>query len=209
MPLDNPAAADASLRDRLRSDTAELHHALDAALGAFDLHAPEGLAGFLRANERGFAALGASTLLEPEDPAHDTAYEDATDAAFDGRALAADLAGRLRADLAGLGAATRPAAAPLSALCPVAVDYVVLGSRLGSTVLARHWRAATDPRVRGAAAYFSAPARVTEWQAFCKRTCDMRPDGADADRILDDTCRILRLFLDGALPRHPSQSSDF
>ena len=79
---------------------------------------------------------------------------------------------------------------------PLAIDYVVLGSRLGSSVLKRHWAQAEDPRVRDASCYFSAPAQVRRWQAFCRQTREMSPKNAAADRAVDDTRRIFALFND-------------
>ena len=181
MTIDIVSAPPSSLRDRMRLDTADLHAALDARLGAFDLRDPADLAGFLRINERGFAAIAGAG---PDG------------AVCMGRSIAADLARRIRSDLDRLGTSPLPAVAAPEDPDPLAIDYVVLGSRLGSSVLKRHWAQAEDPRVREASCYFSAPAQVRRWQAFCRQTREMSPKNAAADRAVDDTRRIFALFND-------------
>lgn len=164
----------------MRRDSGDLHHALDTRLSLCDLTTPDGLARFLKATEHGLAPLAATQA--PSAP------------------LAADLVARLHADLATLGHDPLPPATPLRAdLSPWAVDYVVLGSRLGTSVLARQWQAATDAGVRAADRYFSAPPQPRAWRDFCGQTGNMSPIGETADRAMDDILDIFQLFYAGTV----------
>lgn len=175
MTLDDTPTASDSLRDRMRRDSAGLHHALDDRLGGLSLCHADGLTDFLRINERGFSALAACT--------------------GQGADIAADLAERLRRDLAILNATPLPPAPAFpGGISALAIDYVVLGSRLGTSFLKRIWAGAADPLVRRANNYFEAPAQADAWRDFCKQTCNMPPQGDTADCVVDDIIRIFRLF---------------
>ena len=170
-------AAAISLRDRLRADTRGPHEALDLRMSEFDLTSAEGLAGFLRVQH---AAL---TALAPR----------ATRAESAGAIV--DLATRAARDLTVLGG-TPPARAEIALppLDPLAVDYIVAGSRLGGQVLRRRWQQSTDPVVRAADAYFSAPEHLDLWRGFVTRAGAMDGQGARAETVIDDALAIFALY---------------
>lgn len=175
LTLDDTPAPTVSLRERIRQDSAALHHTLDKSLGSLCLLDPVGLTAFLKINERGLSALAGYSGT--------------------GGRIAADLVDRLRRDLAILGTDPLPPAPPLPAdLSPLAVDYVVLGSRLGTSVLRRDWVRATHPLVQRACNYFTAPAQVDAWRAFCGQTGNMPSSGQAADCVSGDILQIFRLF---------------
>lgn len=179
MTLDDTPAPTVSLRERIRQDSADLHHALDTSMGSLCLRDPADLATFLKINERALSALAGHPGI--------------------GGRIAAGLVIRLRRDLDILGAELLPPAPPLPAdLSPLAVDYVVLGSRLGTSVLRRDWARATDPLVQQACTYFSAPAQVDAWREFCGQTGNMPSTGNDADCVSGDILQIFRLFCSSA-----------
>ncbi|WP_220747897.1 MULTISPECIES: hypothetical protein [Jannaschia] len=111
------------------------------------------------------------------------------------RPVIADLLDRASEDLRSLGVQPGRSPQPLSVRPhPVAIDYIVLGSRLGTKVLKRRWLAATDAQVRGAGTYFAAPDAATQWRAFCERTAGMAAHDPDADQIVNDANAIFRHY---------------
>ena len=176
---DDMNAAPASLRDRLRQDTAEAHKSLDAMLDTYDLRRADGLGRFLQVNERGFAALAGTQAASAR--------------------VAADLSRRMRTDLAVLGRLPLPRAAPLrDSLSALAIDYVVYGSRLGARIQQRQWASATDPLVRRATQTFGTEPEIDAWKRFCDQAGGMPATGATADRAIDDSRLIFGLFIEGA-----------
>ncbi len=178
-PFPFPSSAP-SLRDRLRRDSRAEHARVDAAVGALDLGQAGDLGRFLAAHHAAFRAIA---------PA----------ARGTSRGLVADLAARLEADLTVLGRAALPAA-PQMACDPVAVDYVVLGSRLGTAVLRRRWAAAAGGRAAGAGRYLTAPGQGAAWRTFCAAQASRPGTGPAAERIVGDVRRLFDLF-DRALAR--------
>ncbi|EAR50436.1 hypothetical protein OG2516_08863 [Oceanicola granulosus HTCC2516] len=169
------------MRARLREGTQARHRKLDDALSAYDIRTPGGLAAFLSVHEAAFSRIGPG-------------------AGVSGRVLP-DLLQRLRADLVVLGAAhcaaCDPAAAtPARRRHPVAVDYVTLGSRLGSKVLRRRWATSPDPLVQRASAYFTAPGYLDEWRRFCDAAETAPADDADAELAVADANGIFDVFLE-------------
>lgn len=134
-----------SARTALRSATAAKHDAVDKAFSRFDLRDARSYGHFLIAHARALpgveSALGACTGLPPFVPR----------------------AGLLRADLAALGLsmpAMLPFASPGSEAAGFGALYVIEGSRLGGTVLAKRVPASL-PR-----AYLSAAHLPGGWRAF-------------------------------------------
>ena len=103
------------------------------------------------------------------------------------RALAADLA-TLDADKGNV-AAYLP-----DGVDPLAIAYVIGGSRLGSQVLKRRWSQSDCPKVKGANAYFSMPNEALYWQSVCKDLAKLAPGDPRTDRIVGDTKTIFEMF---------------
>ncbi len=167
-----------TLRWRLRADLKEDHDRLDRAVTNFDLRTSGGLAAFLRLQE---AAL---TRLCPLAPAAGVA------------AAMWDLRDRARSDLASLGVTrlegTLP---PMGVPHPLSVDYVIAGSRLGSRILRARWEEASDPSVKAARAYMTAPDYVGLWREFCEASEQLPATGEYADRVTEGAAAIFRLYL--------------
>ena len=79
-------------------------------------------------------------------------------------------------------------------LAPLAVDYVVAGSRLGLKVLKTRWAGSADPLVRAAGAYFTQPFAASLWPKVCRALSKIPVDSARAGAITRDTRRIFNLF---------------
>ena len=79
-------------------------------------------------------------------------------------------------------------------LDPLAVDYVVAGSRLGLKVLKTRWAGSADPLVRAAGAYFRQPFAASLWPKVCRALSKVPVDSAQAGAITRDTRRIFNLF---------------
>ena len=103
----------------------------------------------------------------------------------------------LRRDLATLGQRrleTRAGHGEADGLAPLAVDYVVAGSRLGLKVLKARWTGSADPLVRAAGAYFTQPFAASPWPKVCRALSKVPVDSARAGAITRDTRRIFNLF---------------
>ena len=171
--------SDVNLRTRLRVGTRKEHEALDAKLAGLDLKSPDGLSRFLQVQA---AALPRIRISDGVARSAD---------------LADDLLAGLRLDLAVLGVPELPEG-PAVEVHALAMDYVVLGSRLGTAVLRKTWAVADNPLVQRASRYFEAPARPDLWRTFCVETGQMEANGAQADRMVDDVRALFRLYDDCA-----------
>lgn len=166
-----------TLRKRLRDSTRGAHEALDAQVSAFDLSTRSGLRCFLAMQVQALSALASVA---------------------DGAACAPIirvLRNGARDDLATLsGRVPAPAPAPRHKPHPLALDYVISGSRLGTVVLKRRWQASTDPAVRAATAYFGAPDGIEHWRAFCASTEAIDAAGAVSDSIVADAAGLFDFY---------------
>ena len=160
-----------TLRERLRSGTRAAHDGADAVFGRFDLTRPDGLRPFLAAHRDAFGRLREATPdTDGDDLAEmlDIALED------------------IGRDLDALGAPPRPA--PVQPAPedddPLARRYIWLGSRLGTRMLARRWREASDLEVRQAGRYLSAVPASGPWRTLCSTLEDMSARGTRAERVL-------------------------
>lgn len=159
-----------NLRARLRGDTRQCHAALDDQVSRLDRQGAEGYARFLLLQWRLFAAL--------EPVSRDAACAP----------VIRDLKQRAGEDLERLG---RTAPVPVLPLVPhpLAVDYLVSGSRLGAQVLRKRWLDRGLPEVARAHAYLSAPSCIGHWRSFIARAEEMPAAGVAADLIVKDcTC---------------------
>lgn len=78
---------------------------------------------------------------------------------------------------------------------PLAIDYLVAGSRLGSKVLSRRWAQSQDPLVQNAKTYFSQPSDPTLWPATCRALSDIPVAHARAAYIVKDARTLFQLFI--------------
>ena len=103
----------------------------------------------------------------------------------------------LQRDLATLGQRrleTQAGHGEADGLDPLAVDYVVAGSRLGLKVLQARWAGSADPLVLAAGAYFTQPFAASPWPKVCRALSKVPVDSARAGAITRDTRRIFDLF---------------
>lgn len=171
----DPSSEATDLRTQLRAATRGSHAILDGLVSAFDIADRRGLAGFLGMQWSVLsclhpAAAGAATAPVIEDLLHRAAH-----------------------DLAHLRHPLPPRAATPLRPHPLAIDYVVAGSRLGAAVLRERWRASGDPAVQRAGAYFSAPAYLEHWRAFCATAEGVR--AAEATGIVQDAVALFELHI--------------
>ncbi len=112
------------------------------------------------------------------------------------------MASRLASDLKVLGADAKPEVPDLTpAPHPLACLYLAAGSRMGTAVLRRKWESTTDPCVRRADQYFSAPLVNGEWQSVCSALSEHSANGPEADAVIAGTKQLFDLFARLA-PRH-------
>ncbi|UWR23314.1 hypothetical protein [Sulfitobacter sp. S190] len=165
-------AAKEGFRWTLRRDTQADHDAVDQLISAWDLQSQHGLAQFFRLHLICFKAM-ATTSGDPRLPVMIDA-------------LSADLA--VLRDAQDLEQMACPKAHPL------AVDYILAGSRLGTQMLRKSWIAATDAQVRQAEQYFSIPPAPAEWQQTCAALDEIAPNSDEARVITHDSRALFGLF---------------
>jgi len=181
-----------SLRDRLRGETAPWHERVDRAYSTLDLRRAADFETFLGAQMAVLRAIQCRPGCRAEDA----------------EPLRADMIAALTADLRDLGRGPVPSGATHQ-FDATAVLYILLGSRMGTQVLRRRWLEATDPAVASAGRYLGLATPASTWRAFCAELMQAPGQGAEADRIVGDACRLFDLHL-GVLPTlaraHPGES---
>ena len=85
-------------------------------------------------------------------------------------------------------------AQPKYAYDTLAVDHIVLGSRLGTYVLRGIWVMSLDRQVRQARADFAQPQFKDEWRAHCMSLSSMDASDAAGQKMIDDARRLFVLF---------------
>lgn len=166
-----------TFRHRLRRDTSSAHATLDTLLSKLDLTTAEGLAPFLVIQNRALRSLAPLS----------------TSAATS--AVIRDLIDRTGADLDQLGTPGGMAPpAPSQMVDPMALDYLVAGSRLGTAVLAKRWAQATDPKVQRASAYFAGQSHLELWQSLCHQLSSMPADHCQAEKIINDSNLLFEFY---------------
>lgn len=165
-----------TLRLRLQTETRASHEDLDRTVSRFDLRTRDGFELFLQMQSVALRAIAPhaaqSTIAECID----------------------DLLARAETDLRAIGAWAHRDAMEVGSLHPLAIDYVIAGSRLGTKVLRTRWLDADDPDVRQADAYFSVPSYIELWKSFCETANAMPSAGDVADQIVCDADRIFKLY---------------
>ena len=165
-----------NLRARLRTDTRTSHEELDREVSSFDLTRPDGFACFLRMQATALNTLRGNIMSQAS------------------AEMVCDLLERAEADLRQLGYPVDERQMKLDVVHPMAIDYVIAGSRLGTQILKKRWFSATDAKVRSAASYFCAPSYIEAWAAFRANAEKMPSTGPLADQIIRDTDRIFQIY---------------
>ena len=166
-----------NLRARLRGDTRHCHAALDEQVTRLDQAGADGYARFLLLQWRLFAAL------EPVSQSAACAP------------VIRGLKQRAGMDLERLGRAADAPELPLVPH-PLAVDYLVSGSRLGTQVLRKRWLERGLPEVIYACEYLSAPSYTEYWRGFTARAEALPAEGAAADRVVEDATGLFGFCLE-------------
>ena len=78
---------------------------------------------------------------------------------------------------------------------PLAIDYLVAGSRMGSKVLLKRWAKSGDPRVQQACHYFGLQGDGQFWKDTCAALSLIAPSSARANEIVTDTQILFGLFI--------------
>jgi heme oxygenase len=167
------------LRKRVRSALAEDHERVDAKFAELDFQSRDGLATFLQAHRAAFGAILMTTT------------------SFDGRIKEAhlkDIIKALDADLKALRVPVYRLSAPDGAFDPLAVDHIVLGSRLGTAVLRAKWLMSADRQVRQARSYFAQPQMTEEWRAHCMELSAMDASDNIGQQLIEDARKLFELF---------------
>ncbi|MGB0659380.1 MAG: hypothetical protein ACPGNV_04295 [Mangrovicoccus sp.] len=170
------AASEFSLRDRLRTDTAAAHAAVDALLLDLKLDTAAGLADFLAVQYAGFCQM--RTALPNQA----------------GPQKLNDVIWALEQDLQILGRAPLCVTAPNHSAHPVAAEYLTLGSRMGAAALRPKWRASSDQTVQKAQAFFTLPSVAPHWRDWCDWAKTQPGLGPQAEAILQSAKQLFSGF---------------
>tara|TARA_R110002012_G_scaffold232467_1_gene405291 strand:- start:11008 stop:11565 length:558 start_codon:yes stop_codon:yes gene_type:complete len=163
-----------ALRDRSRKD----HDLVDRMITTLDITRLDDFANFLQIHLSCFVLMQSRA----SEPCLSTA-------------TLSDMIAELAADLDILSAKPKTPPLPLPRkLDPLAIDYMVAGSRLGSKILCKRWGASTDPRVRRANNYFGQAGDPKLWPATCRALTAIPADGPRAADIVKDTKTQFQLF---------------
>lgn len=166
-----------NLRTRLRRETQREHHILDDLVSTFDLTEIEGLRCFLSMHRHALSALEKVSSQAASAP------------------LVRELSLCVTSDLVRLtGTFPEPQENISEAPHPLALDYIIFGSRLGTIVLKGRWANSENAEVLATKAYFSLPGHIELWRAFCTRTEGMGPSSPDADRIVEDARALIDFY---------------
>lgn len=125
---------------------------------------------------------------------------DAMRAQADGDSWAAthlvSMASCLRDDLSMLGATCVVKSQPIVDRCdPLAIEYMVAGSRLGSRILYKRWAGGSNARLRAAGHYFGLDDLTGQWRDTCARLSKIPAHSPRAGRIVADTRGLFGLFV--------------
>ncbi|MBT9386471.1 biliverdin-producing heme oxygenase [Pseudooceanicola sp. CBS1P-1] len=176
-------------RHQLRLATHSSHDQTETLFAPFQADMTGRLGWFLAAQRSGLGALAQG--LPADDPA---------------RILPDRLCRILDADLAALDQPWTPLPAPVS--CdPLAVRYIVLGSRLGTELLRRRLaQHLPDTRIPG---YFAPADHGRAWSTLCAELDAIDPASEQALRLIDQACTAFDLFRRAALAQpHPTGAPD-
>lgn len=158
-----------NLRDATRAD----HDALDTMISGLDIACPQGFLTFCRLHCACFTALNAQA-----DPAG-----------------LPEMIAALQSDLSAMGQKATPDLPCLNTpIHPLAADYIIAGSIMGTKVLRRRWQTSSHVRVQSADAYFNLRQGPSNWPHVCEQLRKVVPTTSEAEQITTDTRRIFGLF---------------
>ena len=165
-------------RHVLRSETRVQHDRLDHLISAIDIAELPGFRLFAQLHWQCFAVMQS----RQGDPSRS---RETLQAMLDG----------LRHDLTVINAEPGRLDAALSPrIDPLAIDYMVAGSRLGTKVLKKSWARSTDARVNAAQGYFGQEYDADLWRDTCLALSYVPVDSLRARAIVDDTRALFHLF---------------
>lgn len=167
------------LRKHVRSALAADHARVNSQLTQLDIQSRNGLIVFLQAHRAAFDALVLSG------------------ASLEGRVKKVHLSDILKAidvDLKALRAPILRLPREKYNFNPLAVDHIVLGSRMESTTLRNTWLMSPDRQVRQARAYFAQPQFKDEWRAHCLQLSAMNVQDRAGQHLIEDARRLFVLF---------------
>lgn len=105
-----------------------------------------------------------------------------------------DIIDNLRHDMRDLALTPLKMPALDNPLTPLAVAYIVEGSRMGTAVLRRRWAQSSDPHVLEINTYFDATYHQTGWRALCTQLESVVPGSPHARAITRDAALIFGQF---------------
>ncbi len=165
-------------RTTLREKTHADHERVDAMFSRVNIAQHDGFSLFVRVHLTCFSKM----------QEHDSISAEA-------KGLLAEMVDALTLDLDLLGEAPHDIKDTKSKSAdPLAVDYMIAGSRLGSKVLRKRWAASSDPIVVAAGTYFGLSSDPEFWRTTCRALSDIPNDSARADVIVEDTRALFGLF---------------
>lgn len=173
-----------SLRKRLRVETRPSHDIVDAAFAGHDISEYDGYVRFLLAH---LDAL--QTLARGGCPGNKVVID----------AEIAPLMANLQTDLTAI-VGHWPVACAMTCrrFHPIALRYVLLGSRMGMAVLRKTWARADDPRVLAASHFLDTPKEPDQWRLFCIELENLPATGAVADQIIADAQAVFSIYAQSA-----------
>lgn len=167
-----------NFRTILRETTRPEHNRLDTMFSALDIAQPAGLQRFIGVHLSCFRTMSSRAL----NGSHS-------------HSLLSLMVCSLALDVEILGGSGRCTINSLPAnIDPLAIDYLVAGSRLGSKVLYKRWSISDVSIVRRANNYFGLATDPSFWQLTCTALADIDPNSARADAIVQDTKILFELF---------------
>lgn len=167
------------LRKHVRSALKDDHARVDASFAQLDIQDRNGLATFLQAHRAAFYAMLTSG------------------SAFKGRIKDVHIQDLVRAidcDLKALRVPVLHVPNDRHSYCDLAVDHIVLGSRLGTAILRAKWLMSQDHQVRHARSYFAQPLFKDEWRGHCMHLSSMPQNDVAGQKLIDDARRLFNLF---------------
>ncbi|MEM6901774.1 MAG: hypothetical protein AAF556_00875 [Pseudomonadota bacterium] len=174
-----------TFREFIRHDTRDIHGKADQAFGAFDLTDRDDLATFMLTNHTVFKYL--DQMVTDHGMAGESALK-----------IIPELVTKLERDLTVLGITDTDAGWKPSSpdpLHPKAIAYVVQGSRLGTTVLAKQWAEATDETVKAAGQYLNTRIDTGEWRQLLADLAEIPVRGPEARKITADARTLFEVHL--------------
>lgn len=168
-----------NLRYALRQETRKEHAELDRLISTLNITTRSGFGMFLQLHLNCFCAM--QSRLSSECRCSPTLE---------------DMILGLQADLAAVSADPMTLATDIpTRLDPLAIDYIVSGSRLGSKILCGIWAQTDDPVIRRAGNYFMQTNDANLWRDTCQALSQVPLDSPRAAMIMTDTRALFGLFI--------------